>query len=182
MRASSLLPLALCACNQVLGIDDGELDDVPAIVGDYVVGVDFRTNATLDTVVVLAGRVEYDRDAQLADLTLTPLTATDHVNVGTPWVFQVTVTSSGQSTFAGDPVIGDVPTDANAKGMPFAIAGSIAGVFKDESTFCAVITGTFTTTDPAAPTSLPSVTLGAVKNASLAAPVVVSCDGDVFTP
>jgi hypothetical protein len=182
MRGSrfAIALVTLCGCNQLLGIDDGELDTVPAIAGAYTIGIDFRPNSTLDTVILLQGTIEYDRDARVGSVTATPLTAASKVTVGTPWVFEIEVTEGSQTTYSSASITGDVPAEANPQAMTFAISGTVAGVFQSESAFCGVISGTFTTTDPAAATPLPSVTFGALKNSPSTDPVQVNCNGDQF--
>jgi hypothetical protein len=186
MRASSgvaLAPLLLCAaCNQILGIEDPPEDGVPAITGQYVVGADFRTNTTLNTVVMFQATVSYDRSKHIATMAMQPLSATTHGAVGSPSSLKATVIAGQNVTFSVDSLAVDVVAAANASGDEFAFSGTVAGVIKDEMSFCGVVTGTYTTLSTATPTPLPSITIGALKNADPSSPVPVNCNGDTYTP
>lgn len=183
MRSSSgvlALLLACTACNQILGIEEPPEDGVPAISGPYVVGADFRTNTALNTVVVFQATVSYDRTRHVATMALQPLSATTHEVVGSPSSLKASVVAGQNVTFSVDSLAVDVVSDANASGEEFAFSGTVAGVIKDEMNFCGVVTGTYTTLTTATPAPLPSITIGALKDADPASPVPVNCNGDTY--
>jgi len=176
---AAVLALVAPACSQALGIENGPVGEVPAISGDYVAAIDFRPNATLNTVIVFRAHVTYQRDAHVAAITLQPLTAGDQLNIGDPFDVSVVAVEAAEATYSGDGLVGDIPSAANTQGVGFAISGTVAGVFQSDQEFCGVITGEFTLGPDTS--ALPSVTFGALKSDSPSGPVAVNCNGDLFS-
>jgi hypothetical protein len=115
--------------------------------------------------------VSYDRTRHVATMVMQPLSAATHEAVGSPSSLKASVVAGQNVTFSVDSLAADVVSDANASGEEFAFTGTVAGVIKDEMDFCGVVTGTYTTLTTATPTPLPSITIGALKDADPAATV-----------